>query len=83
MGGHLLRLFFAPAGTSANGGAVELHLDEEALVVVGPLFSHQAVQKDLPALPLDQLLKGGLVVQRLGQTGNLSGQDEFLDKLPG
>ena len=52
-------------------------------VVVGTLLAHQAVLEDLAALPLDQLLEGGFVVPGLGQPGNLTTEDELLDKLPG
>ena len=60
LGGHLLSLLLAVAGAGTYGLSVEGDLHKEALVVVGALLAHQAVLKDLAALPLDQLLKGGL-----------------------
>ena len=75
--------FSMAAAASAHGGAVQVHLHEEALVVVGALLAHQAIVQHLAALPLDQLLKGGLVVPGLGQPGHLTAEDIFLDDLPG
>ena len=51
--------------------------------MVGSFLPHQPILKHLTALPLDQFLKGGLVVQGLGQPGNLPAEDKLLDKFPG
>ena len=60
LGGHLLGLLFAAALPAAHRGAVQVHLHKKALVVVRTLLAHQLVGQHLPALPLDQLLEGGL-----------------------
>ena len=46
----------------ADGSAVELHLSDEGLGVVGAFLPHHAVGQLLTGLPLDVLLQKGLVV---------------------
>ena len=58
----LLRLFFAAAAALADGEAVEIHLHREDLGVIGALGADELVAQHLAALPLHQLLEGGLVI---------------------
>ena len=81
-GGVLLGLFLAAALSGAHGLAVEVHLHPEHLGVVGPGGAQQAVFQHLPALPLHQLLEGGLVVPA-HRHHVPPVQDEALDELPG
>ena len=71
------------AFTGAHGGAVQVHLHEKALVVVGALLAGEAVLEHLAALPLDQLLEGGLIVPGAVQPLDLPAEDIPLDDLPG
>ena len=63
--------------------SVQVHLYKEALVVVGALLAGQAVLQNLAALPLDQFLKGGLIVPGAGQSLHLPAEDILLYDLPG
>ena len=50
------------AAALADGSAVEPHLGNEGLGVVGAFLPHHAVGQLLTGLPLDVLLEQGLVV---------------------
>ena len=62
LGRVLLRLFFTAAAALADGNAVEIHLHREDLGVIGALGADELVAQHLAALPLHQLLEGGLVI---------------------
>ena len=69
--------------TGAHRGTVQVHLHEKALIVVGALLAGEAVFQHLAALPLDQLLEGGLIVPGAVQSLDLPAEDIPLDDLPG